>query len=134
MTRRETGMPRLRAFGAGVIAGGVLTGFLPPTSDLRHALPHLGSLSTGVILSVDAILLLGAALGVGLIAYAWIRRVRAEARARRLTLALEESRRTGEKLRRGEARLRGMVEGLSVGVTVHGADGGVVYANAAALG
>ena len=86
-----------------------------------------------MILSLDAILRLGATLGVGLIAYAWIRRVRAEARARGLTLALEESRRTGEESRRAEARLRGMVEGLSVGVTLHGADGGVVYANAAAL-
>jgi len=85
------------------------------------------------MLSLDAILGLGAALGVGLIAYAWIRRVQAEARTRGLTLVLEESRRTGEELRLGEARLRRMVEGLSVGVTLHGADGGVVYANAAAL-
>ena len=84
------------------------------------------------MLSLDAILGLGAALGVGLIAYAWIRRVQAEARTRGLTLVLEESRRTGEELRLGEARLRRMVEGLSVGVTLHGADGGVVYANAAA--
>src|SRR5438132_946592 len=87
----------------------------------------------GTILSLDATLSLGAALGVGLITYAWIRRVRAKARTRGLTLALEDSRRTGEELRLGEARLRRMVEGLSVGVTLHDADGGVVYANAAAL-
>jgi diguanylate cyclase (GGDEF)-like protein/PAS domain S-box-containing protein len=72
-------------------------------------------------------------LGVGLIVCIWVLRGRAQARARGLALALEEAERTAEELRSRQAQLRGMIDGLSVGVTLHGPDGQILHANTAAL-
>jgi diguanylate cyclase (GGDEF)-like protein len=76
---------------------------------------------------------IGVAVAAGLAVYLWILRSRAEARATVLARALEESEHTCEELRRDEARLRRLVEGLSVGVTLHKPDGAIVHANPAAL-
>ena len=59
--------------------------------------------------------------------------LRAQLRARRLAAALEGSKRAAAGLRRDEARLRRLVEGLAVGVTLHGPDGTIVHANPAAV-
>jgi len=59
--------------------------------------------------------------------------LRAQLRARRLAAALEGSKRAAAGLRRDEARLRRLVEGLGVGVTLHGPDGTIVHANPAAV-
>src|SRR5262249_21447033 len=86
-----------------------------------------------MIPGLDAMVRLGALLAAGLIAYVWIRRFRAGSGARGSTSPLDDSRPTGEEVHRVEAQRRGILERLTVGVTLHDDDGRVVYANAAAL-
>jgi diguanylate cyclase (GGDEF)-like protein/PAS domain S-box-containing protein len=79
--------------------------------------------------------LLGLALLLlsGVLVWLWIRERRAAARVWQLTLSLQAAEQTATALRESERRLLGMVEGLSVGVTLHDPDGAILDANMAAL-
>jgi diguanylate cyclase (GGDEF)-like protein len=89
------------------------------------------SMAAGHPLGVLTALVAALALAL-LAAFSWWL-ARTSSRARRLARALQSSQDSSGELRQNEARLRGMIEGLAVGVTLHGPDGEIMSANAAAL-
>jgi diguanylate cyclase (GGDEF)-like protein/PAS domain S-box-containing protein len=68
-----------------------------------------------------------------LFVWLWVRERRAAARVWQLTLSLQAAEEAATAVHEQERRLAGMIEGLSVGVTLHDPAGAILDANLAAL-